>query len=300
MRIGVFFPTVEQGTLDEMVTRLDAVRTRGLASAWFPQSRGFDALTALAVIGREVPDIELGTSVVPTYPRHPVMLAAQALTTNAAVGGRFTLGIGLSHRPAIEGQYAISYDKPARHMREFLSILMPLLHDGEVAFEGETLTGRSSLSIPGGEVPPVLIAALQPLMLKLAGRLADGTITWCTGPITVEEQIVPIMTEAAREAGRPAPRVVVPLPTIVTNDEADGRVKADAQLPGYGNLAVYRAVLDREGVEGPGDVSVVGNEASVSAQLRRLENIGTTDFVAIPCGTPDDRRRTLDHLASLV
>lgn len=300
MRFGVFFPTVEQLPLDDMIERVDEIRARGLHSAWFPQSRGYDALTALAVVGRSVPDIELGTSVVPTYPRHPVMLAAQALTTNAAIGGRLTLGIGLSHKPAIEGQYAISYEKPARHMREYLHILMPLLHHGEVAYEGTTLTGRSSLSVPDAAAPPVLLAALQPLMLKLAGRMADGTITWCTGPITVEEQIVPILTEAAREAGRDAPRVVVPLPVIVTDDEADGRVKADAQLPGYGNLPVYRAVLDREGVDSPGDVSIVGNELAVTAQLRRLESIGATDFVAVLCGTDDDRRRTLDHLAAMV
>jgi F420-dependent oxidoreductase-like protein len=299
MRIGVFFPTKEQGTLDEMAPRLNALRERGLNSAWFPQSSGFDALTALSVISRDVPELELGTSVIPSYPRHPVMLAVQALTANAAMGGRLALGIGLSHKMAIEGAYNISYDKPARHMREYLSILMPLLHDNKVAFEGETLTGRSTVTIPGGSAPPVLLAALQPLMLKLAGEMGDGTITWCTGPITIEEQIVPIMTEAAAAAGRPAPRVVVPLPTIVCDDEADGRVKADGQLEGYGRIPVYRAVLDREGVEGPGDVSIVGDEASVTAQLKRLKSIGTTDFVAIPCGSDDDRRRTLDHLATL-
>ncbi len=147
----------------------------------------------------------------------------------------------------------------------------------------------------------MLLAALQPRMLELAGGVAGGTITWCTGPITLEEQIVPLITAAASAAGRPAPRVVVALPAIVTDDESDGRAKADEQLAGYGNIPVYRAVLDREGVAGPADVSVVGNEVSVSAQLRRLADIGATDFVAIPTGTADDRRRTLAHLsASLV
>ena len=136
-------------------------------------------------------------------------------------------------------------------------------------------------------------------MLELAGGVAGGTITWCTGPITLEEQIVPLITAAATAAGRPAPRVVVALPTIVTDDEADGRAKADEQLAGYGNIPVYRAVLDREGAAGPADVSVVGDEQSVTAQLRRLSDIGATDFVAIPTGNDDDRRRTLDHLAGL-
>ena len=299
MRHGVFFPTKEMGPLDEMTARFRSVADRGLSSAWLPQSAGFDALTVLAVCGSQVPGIELGTSVIPTYPRHPVVLAAQALTANAAVDGRLLLGLGLSHKMAIEGSYGISYDRPARHMREYLSALLPLLDSGQVDFEGETLTARLRLSIPGAQAPAVLLAALQPRMLELAGAVAGGTITWCTGPITLEDQIVPLITKAADGAGRPAPRVVVALPTIVCDDEADGRAKADEQLQGYGQIPVYRAVLDHEGVDGPADVSVVGDEASVSAQLRRFTDIGATDFVAIPTGTDDDRRRTLDHLAAL-
>jgi F420-dependent oxidoreductase-like protein len=301
VQIGVFFPTKESGPLDEMTARLSAVADRGFSSAWLPQSSGFDALTVLAVAGASgrVPRIELGTSVVPTYPRHPVALAAQALTADAATGGRLVLGLGLSHKMAVEGSYGLSYERPARHMREYLAALLPLLESGRVDFEGETLVARSQLSIPGAEAPPVLLAALQPRMLELAGAVAGGTITWCTGPVTLEHQIVPLITKAADGAGRPAPRVVVALPTIVCDDEADGRAKAGAQLEGYGRIPVYRAVLDREGVEGPADVSVVGDEASVTAQLRRLAHVGATDFVAIPTGTDDDRRRTLDHLATL-
>jgi 5,10-methylenetetrahydromethanopterin reductase len=300
MRIGIFFPTKEHASLDEMGARFQAIEDLGLSSGWLPQSAGFDALTALAVIGGRARRLELGTSVVPSYPRHPVMLAAQALTTSAAVGGRLVMGIGLSHKMAIERVYALSYEKPARHMREYLSILMPLLRERRVDFQGQALTGRSQLSIADSPTPTVILAALQPRMLDLAGTLADGTVTWCTGPITLEEQIVPVITNAAQRAGRPAPRIVVPLPTIVTDDEGDGRAKADEQLSGYGQIPTYRAVLDREGVDGPADISVVGDEASVGAQLRRLEDIGATDFVAIPCGTPADRKRTTDHLATLV
>jgi len=253
----------------------------------------------LAVIGHEVSGIDLGTAVVPTYPRHPVALAAQALTTNAAVGGRLILGIGLSHKTAVEGRYGISYERPARHMAEYLSILLPLVATGRADFTGETLVGRAELTIPGATPFPVLLAALQPAMLRLAGARADGTITWCTGPITLEQQIVPLISKAAADAGRPSPRVVVALPCCVTDDEPSGRQKADSQLQGYGQIPVYRAVLDREGVASPGDVSIVGDERSVSAQLRRLEDIGATDFVAIACGTEADRGRTLDHLARL-
>lgn len=300
MRIGIFFPTKEQGTVDEMVERFRSVEAQGFTAAWLPQSTGHDALTLLAVVAREVPRIELGTAVVPTYPRHPLMLAAQALTANQATGGRLRLGIGLSHKRSVEPRFGLSYDRPAVHMKDYLSILMPVLGGGQADHEGEKVTGRGGVDIRDAAAPPVLLAALQPRMLRLAGGMADGTITWCTGKVTVEEQIVPEITAAAAEAGRPAPRVVVALPVICCDDEADGRAKADAQLEGYGQIPVYRAVLDREGADGPGDVSVVGTEAEVTEQLRHLESVGMTEFIGIPTGDERDRARTLEHLASLV
>jgi 5,10-methylenetetrahydromethanopterin reductase len=299
MRIGIFFPSVEHVAIGGMVERFAAAAAEGFASAWVPQSSSYDALTLLAVVGREVPDLELGTAVVPTYPRHPMMLAAQALTANAAAGGRIRLGIGLSHKMAVEGAWGLSYDRPARHMEEYLSVLLPLLHDGSVDFSGTTLTGRGRIAVPEPRPCPVFLAALQPRMLRLAGAVADGTITWCTGPITLEAQIVPLVTQAASDAARPAPRVVVALPCCVTDDEGTGRTKAGEQLRGYENIPVYRAVLDREGAQGPADISVVGDERSVTEQLQHLEAIGATDFMAIPCGTPDDRARTRAHLTSL-
>jgi F420-dependent oxidoreductase-like protein len=299
MRIGVFFPTKEHAPLHDTVERIVATAERGFASVWLPQSSGFDALTVLALAGRETHHVELGTSVIPTYPRHPIALAAQALTANAAAGGRLLLGLGLSHRRAVEGAWGYSYEKPARHMREYLDALLPLLHERAVDVQGATITARAQLTIPDASAPTVLLAALQPRMLALAGGAADGTITWCTGPRVLEHRIVPLLTAAASDAGRVAPRVVVALPTIVTDDEADGRAKAAEQLAGYGDLPVYRAVLDEEGVAGPADVSVVGDERSVSAQLARIAAVGATDFVAIPTGSDADRRRTLHHLATV-
>jgi 5,10-methylenetetrahydromethanopterin reductase len=299
VRIGIFFPSVEHVAIDAMVARFAEVERQGFGSAWVPQSSSYDALTLLAVVGREVPALELGTAVVPTYPRHPMMLASQALTANAATGGRLRLGLGLSHRSVVEGSWGLSYAHPARHMEEYLAVLLPLLRDGEVDFAGEVVTGRGRIRVPGSSPCPVYLAALQPRMLGLAGAVADGTITWCTGPRTLAAQIVPIITDAATAAHRPPPRIVVALPCCVTDDEADGRAQAAAQLRGYGDIPVYRAVLDREGAVGPGDIAVVGDEASVTEQLRRLAAIGATDFMAIPCGTADDRARTRRHLAGL-
>jgi 5,10-methylenetetrahydromethanopterin reductase len=300
MRIGVFFPTKEQMALDETVAHMTEVAGMGFSALWLPQSLGFDALTLLALVGRETDDVELGTSVVPTYPRHPVALAAQALTVNAATHSRLVLGVGLSHRVSIERTYGLSYDRPARHMREYLDVLVPLLHDQAVDADGETIVAHARLNLPGASAPTLLLAALQPRMLALAGGVADGTITWCTGPVTLERQVVPLLRAAAEAARRPQPRVVVALPVIVTDDEEHGRAAAGEQLAGYGDLPVYRAVLDAEGADGPADVSLVGDERAVTAQLERLHAVGATDFVAIPTGTETDRRRTLDHLATLV
>lgn len=299
MRIGIFLPSVEHPPLDAMVNRATEVADAGFRTLWLPQSRSFDALTALAVLGRHVDTIELGTSVVPTYPRHPLVMAVQALTTSAATGGRLALGIGLSHKMAVEGTYGLSYEKPARHMSEYLSILLPALDGESVDYQGETLVGRATYSIPGAERPPVYLAALQARMLEMAGARADGTITWCTGPVTVAEHIVPRITAASDGAGRPRPRVIVGLPCCVTDDESDGRAKAGRQLEGYGQIPVYRAVLDREGVDGPADISIVGDESSVTEQLARLQGVGATDLLAILCGDPEDRARTQAHLATL-
>ncbi len=178
MRIGVFFPTKEHTPLDETVAHMVEIAGLGFSSVWLPQSSGFDALTVLALVGRETTGretagratrVELGTSVVPTYPRHPVALAAQALTVNAATGSRLVLGIGLSHRVTIERTYGMSYDRPARHMREYLDVLAPLLRDRAVDVDGETVSAHAQLTMPDATAPTLLLAALQPRMLALAG-----------------------------------------------------------------------------------------------------------------------------------
>jgi F420-dependent oxidoreductase-like protein len=248
-----------------------------------------------------VPDIELGTAVVPTYPRHPVMLAEQALTVQAAIGGRLTLGVGLSHQVVIENVFGLSFDRPARHMREYLSILTPLLLGEQVAFTGETLKaatfGPLEVNAPA---PPVLVAALGPTMLALAARLASGTVTWMTGPATIESHVVPVISRAAAEAGRGEPRVTVGLPVCVTSDVAGARHKAAEVFAVYGGLPSYRAMLDREGAGGPADVAIVGTKDEVSAQVRRLADIGASDFVGAPFGTAAEMSDSVATLAELV
>jgi 5,10-methylenetetrahydromethanopterin reductase len=302
MRIGTSL--AEPAGPDALVKLADELRTAaddGFASAWISNIFGLEALTSLAVAGSQVPGIELGTAVVPTYPRHPAVLAQQALTTDLAVGGRLTLGIGLSHQIVIEDMYGYSFDKPARHMREYLAVLAPLLAGEPVAFDGETVHAHIGLSVPRPRTRvPLLLAALAPQMLRLAGTRADGTILWMTGPATVRDYIVPAITAAASGAGRPSPRVVCVLPVCVTDDPAQARVNAGKAFAIYGQLPSYRAMLDREGAAGPGDVAVVGDEDSVAAQIRALADGGVTDFVAGEYARGADGPRTRAFLRKLI
>ncbi len=272
----------------------------GFDSAWMANIFGLDALTALAVAGPGVPGIEIGTAVVPTYPRHPAVLAQQALTTALALDGRLALGIGLSHKIVIEDMYGYSFDAPAVHMSEYLSVLLPLLAGEHTVFEGTTLRASIGLSVPRAGDVPVLLAALGPRMLKLAGARTAGTILWMTGPATVRNYIAPTINAAAEAAGRPAPRVVCILPVCVTDDPDGARARAAKVFEIYGQLPSYRAMLDREGAKGPADVAIVGDEDTVAAQITALAGCGVTDFVAGQFAAGQDRARTRNLLKTLI
>jgi 5,10-methylenetetrahydromethanopterin reductase len=301
MRIGVSLQ--ERRGPDPMSGLRDQVRQAaddGFASVWLNNIFGLDALTALAVVGNQVGGIELGTAVVPIYPRHPAVLAQQALTAAAACGGRLVLGIGLSHKIVIEDMYGYDFSRPLLHMREYLAVLMPLMERRPASFTGTTVRANIGLTTPGEGRVPVLLAALGSQMLRLAGQQADGTILWMTGPATVRDHIVPAITEAAASGGRPAPRVVCILPVCVTNDPDGARERAARVFAIYGELPSYRAMLDREGARGPGDVAIVGDEDAVGAQIRALSDAGVTDFVAGEYGRGEDAARTRALLRSLL
>ena len=284
MRIGVFVgaSTADLMSLDDLIGRIKQAEDDGFDSFWVPHisARGYDALTVLALAGAQTSRIELGVGVVPTYPRHPVALAQQALTTAAASNSRFVLGIGPSHRPGIEGSFGLSYDRPALHVREYLSVLRPLMETGRVQFSGEFYNVNAELDVPNRPECPVLISALAPRMLRLAGERADGTITWMAGPRAIREHVAPRIRRAAEASGRSEPRVCVGLPATVCDDEAVGRRQAAEAYERYGQLVNYRRVLDIEGVEGPSEVAVVGNEDSLRRQMEEFADAGATDFIA--------------------
>jgi 5,10-methylenetetrahydromethanopterin reductase len=301
MRIGVSLADpAGPAAFDRLRDDLRRAADDGFASAWMSNIFGMDALTALAVAGSAVPGIEVGTAVVPTYPRHPAALAQQALTVAAAVGGRLTLGIGPSHKIVIEDMFGYDFGRPVRHIREYLSVLLPLLAGSPAAFAGETVRANIGLTTPAPGRVPVLLAALGSQMLRLAGGLVDGTVLWMTGPATVRGHIVPEITAAASAAGRPAPRVVCVLPVCVTSDPDQARERAARVFAMYGQLPSYRAMLDREGAAGPADVALAGGEDAVGDQVRALADAGVTDFVAAEYSRGADAERTRAFLRSLL
>lgn len=302
MRIGLMIGADgARATLDDVVGIAQRAEQAGLDNVWMANIFGFDAISALAIIGRETSRIGLGTAVTPTYPRHPSALAQQAMTTAAASGSRFTLGIGLSHQIVIEDMLGFSYAKPANHMREYLSVLMPLVRGETANFQGdEYRVAGVTMDIPGADELPVVVAALGPVMLRLAGELADGTNTWMVGPKTMESHIVSRLTAAAAAAGRSDPRVVGGYPVMLTNKPDEAREKIAEGLTIYGQLPSYRAMLDREGVDGPADIAIVGDENLLRGEIKRLENIGVTDFNAAIMDVEDGAYdRTLEFLSSL-
>ncbi len=293
MRIGTMSSSINDGTIDQIVEEAQRALSDDFHTFWVSQIFGHDALTALAVVGREVAGIELGTAVVPTYPRHPMMLAQQALSVQAASGGRLCLGIGLSHQVVVESMWGMSFDKPVRHMREYLSVLMPLLEGQPVSFDGEDYRVHGAVTVAGATRPSVVIAALGPQMLHLAGSMADGTSTWCVGAKTLAELTVPTLRQAAADAGRPEPRVVCALPVLVTNDVDGARKRAANVFAVYDQLPSYKKMMDREGVDGPAGLAIVGTEAEVRDQVAALADVGVTDFNAgVFAANPDELEAT--------
>lgn len=286
-------------SLDSIVKSAQDAEQKGFDQLWMANIFSFDAISMLTIIGRETSTIGLGTAVTPTYPRHPTAIAQQALTAAAASNGRFKLGVGLSHKVVIEDMLGFSYDKPARHMREYLHVLAPLLRGETVSYEGSQYNVNNvTLEVPGSGEVPLLVAALGPVMLKLTGEMADGTITWMTGPDTLESYIVPTLTGAAESAGRPSPLVAAGFPVVLTNEPDEAKAKIAQMLEVYGMLPSYRAMLDKEGVDGPADIALIGDEKSLLKDLKRIEETGVTDFcAAIVTDNKETHMRTLEFLA---
>ena len=302
MRIGINATgLVQKASIDAFIAHATAAQADGFASYWVAEhpTGGLDALTVLAIVGQHVDRIELGTAVIPTYPRHPMVLAGQALTVQSVIGGRLTLGIGLSH-VAMMGQLGLHDNKPIAHLRDYLAILVPLLQTGRVAYEGTSISCTAEVFKPATTPPPVLVAALGPQALRVTGACADGTSLAWVGPKTIRSHIVPVLSDAAAKAGRSSPRVIATLPVCVTDDPAGIRERITRTSAMYGQLPSYRAMFDREGVTEPGELGVVGSASEVEDRLEVLAEAGVTDFAASEfTPSPDEKVRTRELLKRL-
>jgi len=293
MDIGIAIGDVRgPASAQDLLDQAHQVQDAGLGTVWVTQAMGWDSLIALTTVGATSPGLRLGASVVPVPQRHPLVLASQALSVQAATGNRLTLGIGAGVSTFTERLFGTTYDRPARRIREYLEVLNPLLRGETVDHRGETLVASGQAAIPGAEPPEVLLAALGPAMLKVAGELTGGTVTWFTGVRTLAEHIVPTITKVNPEA-----RVVAGLLVCVTDEETAVRQRISEQFAIAGQVPEYRAMLAREGANGPGDVVVAGDESTVVTHLDRIRDAGVTDFLAVPYGSAEVQARTMTVLA---
>ncbi|MFD8493955.1 LLM class F420-dependent oxidoreductase [Amycolatopsis sp. NPDC059657] len=300
MTIGVALPSGDtdgaSNLVEELIDQTRQAAAAGIDSVWFSQLQNYDAVTVAALAGREVPGIAVGSSVVPIYPRHPLLLSALGQTAQAATGGRFTLGVGLGSEKLLKPAYGVDYPPPIRHLREYLTALRPLLNGEAAEFDGELLSSHpfAPTAVPGSAPVPILVAAMGPQALKVTGELADGTLPFLAGPRALAELIVPVINAAAESAGRPKPKIVAAFPAIVTSDVDTTREKAAANLAFYDSIPSYQKILAAEGVSAAHELAAIGDEETVAAAIRRYFDAGATEVVITQAGihSSEDRLRT--------
>lgn len=303
MRIGL---TGGAATADRIVSQASRAEADGFTSMWYPSAAGGgDPLPVMTLAGRATSAIELGTAVLVSYTCHPLLQASRAGATASAIGapGRLTLGVGPSHRVLVENRLGLSYDTPGRHTDEYARILTGLLRGEQVSFAGrEFRVEAGPLPLAGAEIP-VLVGALGPRLLRVAGAYTAGTILWLANATAIGTFVAPAIRKAAADAGRPAPRIVAGLPVAVHDDVAEARSAAARQYSAYGGLPNYQRILSRGGITGPAEAVIVGDEDSVAAQVLALFEAGATDVWAAPFPVGDDasasRARTRALLAGL-
>src|SRR5882757_3798010 len=275
MRIGLFIEDAGR-RIDDIAADARAAERAGVDRLWLSQRPGWDALTLITAVGPLAPRIEFAVGVVPVYPRHPLALAAQALSVQAATDNRLTLGIGSSHPQIIEGQYGLSIQQPAKYMRDYVETLAPLLRGEAVDRRGERITAVGQVAIEGASAPELILAALGPRMLQIAGEFTDGTITSWAGDDVIADYIRPAIDKAA--SGRPTPQVIACVCVAVTSDPEGARKWVQDRYGLASSMPAYRAIMDRGGIAGVEDTVVAGDEEEVARRLQRFADAGATEF----------------------
>jgi F420-dependent oxidoreductase-like protein len=301
MRIGL---TGGGSSTERIVAQARQAEADGFSALWYASEVCGDPLVAMALAGAQTTEIELGTAALQTYPCHPLLQAKRIAAVVDAMGRPgFTLGIGPSHEPLICGVYGLSYEHPGRNTEEYLRAITALLRGEDVDFDGHDWSVHTQgRGVKPLQRVPVLLAALGPRLLRVAGELADGVVLWMASTRAIATHVVPRLHAAA--AGRDVPRVVAGLPVAVHDDEAEARAAATASSAMYSGMANYQRILAIGGAADPAEAAVVGNEASVRAQLQSLLDAGATDIWAAVFPVGDDKRtsvrRTTDLLRELV
>ncbi|MFF2325008.1 MULTISPECIES: LLM class F420-dependent oxidoreductase [unclassified Streptomyces] len=305
MTVGVALNATDaDNQVDASVRLAREAATAGLRSAWFGQTFGADSPQLAAIVGREVPDLHVGTSAIPVFGRHPLLVSSQAQTAQAATHGRYHLGLALGTKLLTETGFGIPFERPIARLREFLIALRQLTETGAADHHGELLTATTPVParVPGAESGvPLLVAAMGPQALRASGELADGILPYLAGPRALAEHIVPAVTAAAEAAGRPAPRIVALVSGVVTDDVDSVRAKATEQLAFYEQIPSYARVIELSGGERAADVAVIGDEETVAAEVRRYRDAGATEvvFSGTEIAGDADRRRTWTLLGEL-
>ncbi len=313
MRIGLQV-SADRGRYATKVAKLQAdarwADEAGLDSVWTPQIPDeFDVMTAATLIGAATSRIEVGTAIVPLQPRHPIVLAQQALSNQAVCEGRFTLGLGISHHWIIADMLGLPYERHVTTMRCYLDVLDQALRGpGLVEVENELFTIRNPLDVTDITPTPIMIAALGPVMLKLAGERAAGTSLWLADERTIASHVVPKISEAAEAAGRPAPRIMAGVPVcLCRDDEIDAAIeKTNRTLSEVVASPNYVRLMEHGDAQTIGDVLVGGSEAAMEKRLRSFADAGVTDLNAriVPLGEGREEikasaERTREFLAAL-
>jgi F420-dependent oxidoreductase-like protein len=289
--------------VDDVISQSRRAFEIGVRHVWFSQQVSHDAISVAGLVGAAVPGLGVGTFVVPINPRHPLIVATLAQTAQAAAHGNFSLGLGLGAK-AIEAQmFGTTWSNPVGRLREHLQMLRSIFDTGTLDFHGTELAATVKdwpVSLAGGTPIPIYVAAMGPKALRVTGELADGTLPYLAGPRTLEEFIVPTITEAAAAAGRPAPRILAAVPVVASDDVDAARTLASEELTFYETIPSYATVIAREKADGAVDLAAIGPADAVRNQLQRYLDAGATDLVLSPLrSNPADPEGLWEIAASL-